>query len=173
MDQSTYDKLLKQPAVSALGASFIRDEVLPAILGGDQLTILYWIGRQLARHNPLSEEQSITTLFAQLNFGRLVQTHAGRKQQRFELNGPAVANRLAAFPDASFDFEAGFLAQEIEIITGAATEGTVDEIHKDHVTFIIQSDPKNIVGEVAARVPSIRIQPSDSAEDSDESKPSN
>ena len=161
MDQSTYNKLLQQPAVSALGAGFIRDEVLPAILGSDQLTILYWIGRQMARQNPLSEEQAITTLFAQLNFGRLVQTHGGRKQQRFELNGPAVSHRLAAYPEASFDFEAGFLAQEIEIITGSATEGTVDEIHKDHVTFIIQSDLKNIVGEVAARVPSLKINSED------------
>ncbi|GEK28205.1 DUF2507 domain-containing protein [Furfurilactobacillus siliginis] len=161
MDQATYAKLLKQTDVTALGASFMRDEVLPVILGSDQVAILYWIGRQVARNNPLANETSIVPLFKQLNFGDLHQTKQTRHQQFFELTGTAVLDRLAAYPDANYDFEAGFLAQEIEIITGAATEGTVDEIHKDGVSFIIQTDPKDIVGDVAASVPTLTVRPQD------------
>ncbi|WP_407879729.1 DUF2507 domain-containing protein [Furfurilactobacillus entadae] len=157
MDQATYNKLLTQSAVSALGAGFIRDEVLPTILGDDQLTILYWIGRQVARNNPLADRDAITPLFAQLDFGTLTLTHDSRHQQHFELSGAPVAQRLAAFPKASFDLEAGFLAQQIELITGAATEGTVDEVHKDHVTLLIQTDPHAIVGDVAANVPTLTV----------------
>lgn len=159
MDQSTYEKLRQQPDVSALGAAFMRDEVLPTILGTDQMNILYWIGRQVARQNPLADEVAIMNFFDQVGFGTLTRIKQNRRQQQFTLTGTTVMNRLAANPTADFDLEAGFLAQQFELITGAATEGTVNEIHRDGVSLMIQSDPNDLVGDLAANVPTLSIKP--------------
>ena len=50
-----------------LGATLIRDALIPDILGKDN-NILYWAGRRLARLFPLAKDEELPIFFEQANW---------------------------------------------------------------------------------------------------------
>ena len=75
-----------------LGATLIRDALIPDILGKDN-NILYWAGRRLARLFPLAKDEELPIFFEQANWGKLERVKAKKEQQYFELTGQIVETR--------------------------------------------------------------------------------
>lgn len=128
---------------SLFGYELIRDILIPNLLGTDTHEILYWAGKELARHYPLENRQDIIRFFDQAGFGLLEATKEHRNKQIYTLSGEIVQARLE-HAQPSFNLEAGFLAEQIQMQDGLYTEA-LTEVNKrtKSITFIVQSDVKD------------------------------
>lgn len=104
-----------QPNVSLFGYELIRDILLKELLGKDEPEILYWAGKKLARKFPLYNLDEIIAFFHEADWGILTIKEEKRREIHLTLSGDLVANRLQKDNQATFQLEAGFLAQQLEI----------------------------------------------------------
>lgn len=138
--EKTYQALLKTATASNnLNYTLLRDLLLPQLLGAENASILYWAGKDLARQLPLANLEALPDFFQQFNFGDLSLQGEGKHQYRFLLAGTAVTQRQAAFETPEFQLETGFLAQQIQQITGAIAEGEAS-INRQGVVITVQID---------------------------------
>lgn len=129
-------------AKGQLGATLLRDALIPDILGKDN-TMLYWAGKRLARLFPLAKDEELPFFFAQANWGTLKRIKAKKGQQYFELTGEIVETRKKLNPDCEFLIEAGFLAETIQNQLGFITEAAIDKKTHNSVIFLVQIDTKD------------------------------
>lgn len=128
---------------SPFALSLLRDQLLPNLLGEETDEILYWAGKELARKQPMNEEGEITSFFNTFGFGNITLTEMKKNRRHYLLDGPLVAHRLTETHMASFSLEAGFLAEQIQRITGMFTEANYKaDARKQYVQLTLQSDPK-------------------------------
>lgn len=141
--EKTYQAILKTATTSNnLNYTLLRDLLLPQLLGAENASILYWAGKDLARQLPLANLAAFPDFFQQFNFGELTLQGQGKHQYRFLLTGHVVTQRQAAFATPEFQLETGFLAQQIQQITGAIAEaeasttqqGVLITVQIDHST---------------------------------------
>ena len=125
-----------------LGATLIRDALIPDILGKDN-NILYWAGRRLARLFPLAKDEELPIFFEQANWGKLERVKAKKEQQYFELTGQIVETRQKLNSACEFLIEAGFLAETIQNKLGFVTEAIIDKKTHGTVTILVQVDTKD------------------------------
>lgn len=138
--EKTYQAILKTATASNnLNYTLLRDLLLPQLLGAENASILYWAGKDLARQLPLANLEALPDFFQQFNFGDLSLQGEGKHQYRFLLAGAAVTQRQAAFETPEFQLETGFLAQQIQQITGAIAEGEAS-INRQGVLITVQID---------------------------------
>lgn len=142
MSQAKYDELMSSQQGLANGT--LRDVILPAILGDETDGILYWIGKDLAREYPVASVDELVLLTQQLGFGELKLIRKNNTQHIFQLSGPVVEQRLSSHNEypASFNLEAGFIAQELEFQMGKITEAEITERHKKYLQILAQNDPQ-------------------------------
>ena len=142
MSQAKYDELISSPQGLMNGS--LRHVILPAILGEETDGILYWIGKDLAREYPVASIDELILLTQQLGFGQLKLIRQSDTQHYFQLDGPLVEQRLNSGNEqpASFNLEAGFIAQELEFQLGKITEAEISERHKKYVQILAQNDPQ-------------------------------
>lgn len=114
----------------------LRDHLLPELLQDDQSEITYWAGKSIANEFQLTGANEIQNFFMSAGFGYLSNTSQKSLEQKWLLNGPVVDERLLKHPDASFAFEAGFLAQEIQQLTNCGAEAQW-EAGKNSVTITV------------------------------------
>ena len=145
MTQSLYNQLIKSS--NGIESALVRDILLPEILGDEADGILYWAGKDLARKFPVSSEDEIITLFKQFGFGELQLEKKNNKQQVWKLTGPTVIER-GRQEHASFNLEAGMLAQEIEFQSDLVTEASVEVEKKKSVQIIVHYDLGNEVNAI-------------------------
>ncbi|WP_295746565.1 DUF2507 domain-containing protein [uncultured Limosilactobacillus sp.] len=140
MSQKIYDRLVNSQQGLQSGA--IRDVLLPAILGDETDGISYWIGKDLARAFPVASVEELCLLTEQLGLAHLTLKKSDRHQHLYLLDGPVVAERIAAnHEETSFQLEAGFLAMETEFQVGAAAEAEVVGRRRTSVEVMVQNDP--------------------------------
>jgi predicted hydrocarbon binding protein len=133
-----------QPSISLFGYELIREVLLPELLGKDAPEILYWAGKKMARKYPLASINEILEFFIDANWGVLSVKEEKRRELVMELSGEIVSNRLKRDKGATFQLEAGFLAQQLEIQKAVAVE-TFEHPHKrlDKILFTIKWDVKD------------------------------
>ena len=143
MSQAKYDQLINSPQGLVNGT--MRDVILPAILGDETDGILYWIGKDLAREYPVASVDELILLTQQLGLGQLKLIRHNDTQHIWQLSGPIVEQRLADNnpQPASFNLEAGFIAQELEFQLRTVSEAEVTERHKKYVQILAQNDPQS------------------------------
>ncbi|MBM4762488.1 YslB family protein [Bacillus sp. B15-48] len=133
-----------QPSVSHFGYELIREVLLSELLGKDAPEILYWAGKKLARKYPLSSLEEIISFFYEANWGSLSIREEKRRELVLELTGDMISNRLRRDKDSTFQLEAGFLAQQIELEKQVTVEA-YEHPHKrlDKILFTIKWDIKD------------------------------
>ncbi len=99
----------------------IRDYLLGNILGEHTDEILYWAGKDLARQFPLKDKQDVYEAMIYCGFGELELLKKDAKTQQYRLSSDLVTVRLQN-ETASFQLEAGFLAEQIQLTTGIPCE---------------------------------------------------
>lgn len=117
----------------------IRDFLLSNMLGEDMDEILYWSGKELARQFLLTEKEDITESFSHCGFGELVVLKKDKYKQTFQLKGDLIETRLLN-PAASFQLEAGFLAEQMTHLSGYTCETKAEIMGGKTVNLIVIHD---------------------------------
>ena len=112
----------ERPSVSLFGHELIRDHLLHELLGKDASEILYWAGKKLARQYPLETFEDMIRFFKEADWGELTVVEQKRREMKLELSGSLVANRVRKGKNTTFQLEAGFLAQQLEMQKKVVTE---------------------------------------------------
>ncbi|GAB3064797.1 YslB family protein [Virgibacillus ainsalahensis] len=114
---------------SGAGYDVLRYISLPELLGTESHTLLYFMGRNLARKFDMDTLEDIYYIFEKLGWGRLELIKEKRKAFVFQLMADAVVHRLNASITTEFRMEAGFLAEALQKIKGAECE-CMEEINR-------------------------------------------
>ncbi|MDQ0270043.1 YslB family protein [Cytobacillus purgationiresistens] len=100
--------------VPSFGYELIREELLTDLLGKDTSDILYWAGKRLARKYPITSSEALGEFFQQAGWGNLSKLSENQKEIEFELTSSMITERCKKNAQATFQLEAGFIAQQIE-----------------------------------------------------------
>lgn len=130
--------------VNLFGYELIRTELLSNLLGKDAEPILYWAGKELARKHPVASYGEMVSFFEEVSFGTLNRTKEKRTSHEYILSGKVVKMRLAD-KSAVFSLEAGFLAEQMQLMTGMYTEGYAERTKKNEVLITLQWDKKDVL----------------------------
>ncbi|WHX27678.1 YslB family protein [Virgibacillus halodenitrificans] len=120
---------------SGAGYDILRYLGLPEILGTESNTLLYFLGRNLARKFEFNSMEDIAHLFEQLGWGYLEIVKEKKETIIFQLMSDAIVQRLKAPIDTEFRLEAGFLAEAYQRIDNSDCECT-EEINSK--LFLVQ-----------------------------------
>lgn len=129
--------LLDSLHTSGAGFDILRYLGLPELFGTESDTLLYFMGRKIARKFQFQDLDDVYTAFEKLGWGQLELVKERRKALVFSLMSDAVVHRLQAPMPVDFRLEAGFLAEAIQSIyeTGAEAREKVNErIHQVEFT---------------------------------------
>lgn|SRR5690625_125705 len=111
------------------GYDVLRYLGLPELLGQEADTLLYFMGRNIARKLELHTVEDVSYCFEKLGWGNLELVKQKKNQMTFQLMSDAVVYRLDSILNTEFRLEAGFLAEAIQLIKGTECE-CVEEINK-------------------------------------------
>ncbi|ASN05063.1 YslB family protein [Virgibacillus necropolis] len=129
-NQQVYStSLLEELHTAGAGYDVLRYISLPELLGRESDTLLYFMGRNLARKLTFDTIEDIYYIFEKLGWGKLELIKNKRKELTFSLMSDSVVNRLKASFEADFRLEAGFLAEAIQQLKETEAECT-EEINK-------------------------------------------
>lgn len=106
------------------GYDVIRYMTLPELLGKESKTLLYFMGRNLARRMDLQAVEDIYYTFEKMGWGKLELIKEKKKEFVFQLMSDSIARRLQAPLDVEFRLEAGFLAEAIQNLENVECECT-------------------------------------------------
>ncbi|MBP1947714.1 DUF2507 domain-containing protein [Virgibacillus litoralis] len=121
--------LLDELHTSGAGYDVIRYIGLPELLGTESGTLLYFMGKNIARKLEIQSITDIIFAFDKLGWGKLELVKEKKKELIFHLMADSVVYRLNAPFETDFRLEAGFLAEAIQNIKQVPSECT-EEIHK-------------------------------------------
>jgi predicted hydrocarbon binding protein len=107
-------KNISDLTVPAFGYELIREELLSDFLGKDHSAILYWAGKRLARSYPLYTINEIKEFFINAGWGDLSVIEENKNEMKVELSSELISHRLKTKTNATFQLEAGFLAEQIQ-----------------------------------------------------------
>lgn len=124
--------LLDELHTSGAGYDVLRYISLPELLGTESDTLLYFMGRNLARKLDIKAIEDIYYIYEKLGWGKIELVKEKRRELIFHLMADAVVHRLKAPFDADFRLEAGFLAEAMQIIKGTECECIEEINHKIH-----------------------------------------
>ncbi|MFC5466802.1 YslB family protein [Lederbergia graminis] len=123
-------------SIPVFGYELLRDILIPSLLGKDTAEISYWAGKNLARNFPLLTIQEISSFFQEAAWGQLNVIDENKNEMKLELSGPIVERRLHMNQDATFQLEAGFIAEQIEKQKHVVTEAHAETILKKNIVLI-------------------------------------
>ncbi|WP_088103759.1 YslB family protein [Halalkalibacter urbisdiaboli] len=126
--------LLERDAVH-FGYDLIRNDLLKELLGQEHDSLLYWSGKALARKYPLHSITETIEFFKDANWGSLALIKEKKRERLFELRGTWMGKQ----DKRCYQLEAGFLAQQVEHLTGF-TSGATNTVKKGFVLFHIETD---------------------------------
>ncbi|GAM12134.1 YslB family protein [Mesobacillus selenatarsenatis] len=135
-------------AVPAFGYELIREVLLPELLGKDTPEILYWAGKRLARKFPLASLDETIRFFQDAGWGTLTIKEESRREMVLELGSALISSRLKNNPKTTFQLEAGFIAQQMELqkkVTAEAFEHPNKKSSK--ILFTIKWDKNDPIDE--------------------------
>lgn len=89
------------------------------------------MGREnLARKFPLESWEDIPAFFHDAGWGTLTMVHSKKQELEFELEGPLVSNRLKFQKEPCFQLEAGFIAEQIQLMNEHIAE-SYEQVKKE------------------------------------------
>ncbi|HEX6594575.1 MAG TPA: YslB family protein [Bacillota bacterium] len=124
--------LLENLHTPGAGYDILRYISLPDLLGQESSTILYFMGKNLARKFQFDSLEDIYFFFDYIGWGKLELVKEKRKDFIFHLLSDSVVHRLKAPFEAEFRLEAGFLAEAVQQITEKECECIEDINHRIH-----------------------------------------
>lgn len=101
--------------VPVFGYELIREVLIHEILGNDAPDILYWAGKRIARKYPQDTLTDIISFFQQASWGNLSIIKESKNEMELELYSPQITKRYSQNAQCTFQLEAGFIAQQIEL----------------------------------------------------------
>jgi predicted hydrocarbon binding protein len=104
--------------IPLFGYDLLRKDVLPDLLGKEHNIILYWAGKSLARKYPVSSIDEIISFFRKAGWGDLGLVKEKKSELIFELTSHLFIDKKTTI----CPLEAGFLAEQIQIIKGFIAE---------------------------------------------------
>lgn len=113
---------LDEIKISGFGYELLREYVIPDILGKDAANILYWSGKNLAKKFPLNTLDDIISFFEHVGWGILTVAKTGKNDMELELSSELITHRLEIDEHCTFQLEAGFIAQQVELQKKRITE---------------------------------------------------
>src|SRR5699024_408896 len=124
--------LLDELHTSGAGYDVLRYISLPELLGSESNTLLYFMGRNLARKLDIKAIEDISYIFEKLGWGEIELVKEKRRELFFHLMADSVIQSLKSPFDAEFRLESGFLVETIQIIKGTECECTEEINRKNH-----------------------------------------
>lgn len=136
----------KTEHISPFGYELIREVLLHELLGDDTPEILYWAGKKLAHHYPLKAVEEITEFFQRASWGSLSLVKQSKNEMGFELFSELIKERCEQNKQSTFQLEAGFIAQQIELQKGVICEAFEHPKKKrGRVQFTVKWDNKDSI----------------------------
>ncbi|WP_405100720.1 YslB family protein [Oceanobacillus sp. FSL H7-0719] len=114
------------------GFDILRYVALPEFLGEEAPTLLYFMGRNLARKFEINTIEDVYYIFEKLGVGKLELVKEKKHEKIFHLLADSVFLRLKSSVQADFRLEAGFLAEAMEAVDGVECECVEDINHRIH-----------------------------------------
>ena len=134
--------LLEDLSTSGAGFDVLRYIGLPDLFGEESDTLLYFMGRKLARRFSFNELEDIYKAFEQLGWGQLELVKEKRKELVFSLMADTIVRKLNAPVSIDFRLEAGFLAEAVHMAFDTSTECVEEinpKIHQVELTVLYTS----------------------------------
>lgn len=125
--------LLDELHTSGAGYDILRYINLPNLLGDEAHTILYFMGKDLARNLEINNLEDLYYIADKLGWGKLELVKERKQSLTFHLMADAVFHRLKAPFNADFRLEAGFLGEAIQKLYGIECECYEKINHKIHL----------------------------------------
>lgn len=125
--------LLDDFSTSGAGYDVLRYISLPDLLGDESETILYFMGKNLARKLTFESLEDVSYIFNRLDWGQLELIKEKRKHLIFHLMSDAVVRRIQAPIHTDFRLEAGFLAEAMEQLLEKPCECTENVNNRLHL----------------------------------------
>jgi len=120
--------LLDKLNTSGAGYDVLRYIGLHDLLGEEASELLYFMGKNLARHFELNSIDDVTYFFEKMGWGKLELVKEKKKLLTFTLLADSVVHRLKAPIETEFRLEAGFLSESIQLIHDIECE-CIEEIN--------------------------------------------
>ncbi|MCD5323775.1 MULTISPECIES: DUF2507 domain-containing protein [Pontibacillus] len=125
---------------SLIGHEVLRNQLLPDLLGKEKDTILYFMGKSLARKYPCHTIDEVGTFFGAMSWGVLSLEKEKKKEYKFTLSGDLTQKRLKYKTPYNFRLEAGFIAEQVTLLQGVSAECAYECLHKKKsVTFTVMT----------------------------------
>ena len=137
---------LENIQMPAFGLELLREVLIPDILGQDYQHMLYWAGKGLARKYPVSSIEELSDFFQAAGWGQLTLLHNKKNEMEFELSGELISIRFSKSNEYTFQLEAGFIAEQLQMMNKHITE-TYEQLKKraNKVVFTVKWDSKDIL----------------------------
>jgi predicted hydrocarbon binding protein len=132
--------IVTQLQVPIFGYELIRDMLLPDILGKDHTQIIYWAGKQLARKFTIDTQEDIIQFFKEAGWGELELLEQNKYEVKYTVRGEMVERRLDLNKEATFQLEAGFLAEQIQRQKGKTAEAIEEQKKRKEILITVQWD---------------------------------
>lgn len=104
------------------GQDLLRYIGLPALLGHEKDSLLYFMGKQLARNIEYDSLEDVYYIFQKLRWGNLELIKEKRQQIILHLMSDDIVRRLSSPIETEFRLESGFIAESFQKITQRKTE---------------------------------------------------
>lgn len=131
---------------SGVAYELIREVLLPDLLGKELPAILYWAGKSIARKYPLSTEEEVIQFFKDAGWGNLSIIEKKSNVVELELRSEFITARNHSRKETNYNLEAGFLAQQFELINQVITESYVEQKKRHNMVHItVKSDKKDTI----------------------------
>lgn len=104
------------------GYDVLRYIGLPEILGKESDTLLYFLGKSLARKLEIDSIDTLITIIESLGWGKLDLIKEKKKEIVFQLMSDSIVQKLKSPIETDFRLESGFIAEAIQQITGKECE---------------------------------------------------
>lgn len=138
--ESLSNNILDELFTEGAGYDILRYVSLPELLGEDAHTMLYFIGKNLARKFTFESIEDIIKAFYKLGWGHLDLVKERPKSYTFHLMSDAIVYRLKAPFKTEFRMESGFLAaamQQLERTECECIEKIKNRIHQVELKVIL------------------------------------
>lgn len=131
---------------TGIAYELIREVLIPDLLGKELPSILYWAGKNIARKYPVTSEEDIIRFFKEAGWGDLIMKAKKSNGVEFELTGDFIKARNQSRKETSYNMEAGFIAQQYEMLNNVITEAFVEQKKRHNIVhFTVKSDRRDFI----------------------------
>ncbi|KMM37474.1 YslB family protein [Guptibacillus hwajinpoensis] len=129
---------------TAFGYEFLREILLPELLGNEQPAVLYWTGKEMARQYPLSSKEEIIEFFTKASWGTLLVQQEKKNEIIFLLQSQLITERKNTTRMPCYQLEAGFISEQYQNMLNCMTEAYETD-KKNDIQITVKWDPKDKV----------------------------